>query len=56
MQSPHLLRRLREQADLVRQWEKFELGMRAPDPIDWAKLAELLEEAADRIVQLEQAR
>jgi hypothetical protein len=53
---PNLLQRLRQQAELIRLWEKFELGQQAPKPMDYELLANLLDEAGDRIVQLERDR
>jgi hypothetical protein len=51
----NLLYRLRTQAVLVRQRER--LGDKAPPwPIDYETLAKLLDEAADRIVELERER
>jgi hypothetical protein len=53
---PRLIQRLRDQAALIRQWDQFKLGHIAPEPINYAALAELLEQAANRITQLEQQR
>jgi transposase len=52
----NLLRRLRQQADLLRQWHCFELGQPAPEPLDYAALAHLLDEAVARIEKLERDR
>jgi hypothetical protein len=52
----NLLQRLRTQAALVRAWDRYELGNIAPEPLDYDALAELLDEAADRIVELERQR
>jgi hypothetical protein len=54
--SKNLLQRLRTQAVLIREWHRFELGTRAPEPMDYEALAKLLDEAADRIMQLERDR
>jgi hypothetical protein len=54
--SENLLRRLRTQAALIRVWDRFELGMTAPEPMDYEALAKLLDEAAKRIEELERDR
>jgi hypothetical protein len=54
--AENLLRRIRRQSDLCRLWDKFELGMKAPEPIDYDALAKLLDEAVARIEQLERDR
>ena len=48
--------RLRRQSHLLRRWNRFELGQDAPEPIDYAALAKLLDEAARWIEQLERDR
>jgi hypothetical protein len=52
----NLLHRLRTQAALIRQWDQYELGMQAPEPMDYEALARLLDEAAKRIEELERDR
>lgn len=52
----NLLRRLSTQADLLRQWDKFELGQPAPEPLDYDALAHLIDEAVARIEKLERDR
>jgi hypothetical protein len=54
--AKNLLQRLRTQAELIRQWDRFEFGHIAPEPMNYETLAQLLDEAADRIVALERER
>jgi hypothetical protein len=51
-----LLRRLHMQAEVVRRWNLFELGTKPPPPMNYDRLADLLDEAAKRIEDLERDR
>ncbi|MBO0715754.1 MAG: hypothetical protein J2P55_00255 [Rhizobiales bacterium] len=52
----NLLRRLATQADLLRQWDRFDASQPVPPPLDHEALAQLLDEAAERIAKLERDR